>query len=108
MATQKMKDLTSYRQPMITSLGIIMGFLLNFLAGWATKEDQVSEIQNKADWIVALTMGPALVLMVLVLYRMLDMRHPMERIEAIYMNTLRLYMAAIVLAFCGVAVALFF
>ncbi len=103
-----MKDISAYRQPMITSLGIIMGFLLNFLAGWATKEDQVSEMRNAADWIVALTMIPAIILMVLVLYRMLDMRHPVERVEKIYTNTLRLYMAAIILAFFGVAAALFF
>jgi len=108
MLARNTKDIASYRQPMITSLGIIMGFLLNFLANWATKEDTVSEFRNIADVIVGVTMVPALVLMLIVLYRMLDMRHPEDDVENVYMRTLRLYMAAIILAFCGVAVALFF
>ena len=108
MSGMKVKDLAAYRQPMVTSLGIIMGFLLNFLAGWATKDDQVSEMKNPADWIVAATVLPALVIMVLVLYRILDIRHKAETLEQVYVTTLRLYLGAIVLAFCGVGVALFF
>ena len=108
MSNVRVKDLAAYRQPMVTSLGIIMGFLLNFLAGWATKEDQVSEMKNPADWIVAVTLLPALVIMVIVLYRILDIRHPIEKLEQVYVTTLRLYLAAIVLAFCGVGAALFF
>ena len=108
MSGMKVKDLAAYRQPMVTSLGIIMGFLLNFLAGWATKDDQVSEMKNPADWIVAATVLPALVIMVLVLYRILDIRHKAETLEQVYVTTLRLYLAAITLAFCGVGVALFF
>ena len=108
MAEIKVKDLAAYRQPMVTSLGIIMGFLLNFLAGWATKDDQVSEMKNSADWIVAATVMPALVIMVVVLYRILDIRHRADKLEQVYITTLRLYLTAIVLAFCGVGVALFF
>jgi hypothetical protein len=108
MADIRVKDLAAYRQPMVTSLGIIMGFLLNFLAGWATRDDNVSEVKNSADWIVAATVLPALVIMLVVLYRILDIRHQPEKLEQVYITTLRLYMAAIVLAFCGVGVALFF
>jgi hypothetical protein len=108
MAEIKVKDLAAYRQPMVTSLGIIMGFLLNFLAGWAIKDDQVSEMKNSADWIVAATVMPALVIMVVVLYRILDIRHRADKLEQVYITTLRLYLTAIVLAFCGVGVALFF
>jgi hypothetical protein len=36
--TQSPFDIAPYRQPMITSLGILMGFLLNFIAGWAKTE----------------------------------------------------------------------
>lgn len=108
MNETRIKDLTAYRQPMVTSLGIIMGFLLNFLAGWATRDDHTSEISGAADWIVVATLMPALLLMVFVLYRLLDHRHSQELLEPIYTTTLRLYMTAIGLAFCGVAVALFF
>ena len=30
-------EIKDFRQPMITSLGIMMGFILNFLAGWAVE-----------------------------------------------------------------------
>ncbi|MDE2385161.1 MAG: hypothetical protein KGO53_11135 [Alphaproteobacteria bacterium] len=104
----KVRDLAAFRQPMVTSLGIIMGFLLNFLAGWATRDDNTSEMKNSADWIVAATLLPALVIMVIVLYRILDIRHKADEVVAIYTTTLRLYMLAIVLAFVGVGAALFF
>ena len=108
MAEPQIKDLSAYRQPMVTSLGIIMGFLLNFLAGWATRDDQVGEIHSAADWIVAATLLPSLVMMVIVLYRQLDFRHNPQHLDRIYATTLRLYMTAIILAFIGVGVALFF
>ena len=108
MPKTSVKDLAAYRQPMVTSLGILMGFLLNFLAGWATQDDQVSEINSIADKVVAVTLLPSLLLMLFVLYRILDIRHPEENLVNIYVVTLRLYMVAIILAFCGVGVALFF
>ena len=108
MTDKRIKDLTAYRQPMVTSLGIIMGFILNFLAGWATRDNAVSEISGRADWIVAATLMFALALMVLVLYRLLDFRHHEDDIERVYGNTLRLYMISIILAFAGVGLALFF
>ena len=33
MSETRIKDLSAYRQPMVTSLGIIMGFILNFSGG---------------------------------------------------------------------------
>ncbi len=108
MSKPRVKDLAAYRQPMVTSLGLIMGFLLNFLAGWAVHDNQVSEIKSIADVVVAATLLPSLVLMLFVLYRILDISHPQENLEEVYIITLRLYMTAIILAFCGVGVALFF
>lgn len=108
MPEMKVKDLAAYRQPMVTSLGLIMGFLLNFLANWATKEDNISEMKSTADWIVASTLLPSLILMVIVLYRILDIRHKPEKLERVYVLTFRLYMTAIVLAFVGIGGALFF
>ncbi len=104
----KPKDLTAYRQPMVTSLGIIMGFLLNFLAGWATRDDNSSELKSTADWLVASTILPSLVMMLVVLYLILDIRHAPENLERIYIRIFRLYIASIVLAFLGVGVALFY
>lgn len=108
MSELKVKDLVAYRQPMVTSLGLILGFLLNFLANWATKDDNVSEMKSTADWIVASTLLPSLILMVIVLYRILDIRHQQETLEKVYILTFKLYMTAIVMALVGVGGALFF
>jgi hypothetical protein len=37
---QSARDIAPLRQPMVTSLDIIMGFLLNFLATWAVEDDE--------------------------------------------------------------------
>ena len=108
MPNARVKDLTPYRQPLVTSLGIILGFLLNFLASWSTRDHPGSEVENRADWLVVSTLLPSIGLMLFVLYRILDSRHAPDELERIYISTLRLYMSAVVLAFCGVGVAVFF
>lgn len=32
-------EIAPYRQPMVTSIGIVLGFLLAFLANWAAQAD---------------------------------------------------------------------
>ena len=43
---KKPRDIAPMRQPMVTSLGIIMGFLLNFLASCATDADSSETLMN--------------------------------------------------------------
>ena len=45
-------DIKDYRQPMVTSLGIILGFLLNFLASWSAESDAEAAIQTPSDWLI--------------------------------------------------------
>ena len=96
----EMKD---YRQPMVTSLGIILGFMLNFLAGWATGASPA--IQDTADALILGTIAVSIVLMLLVLYRILNGHYPDADTSGYYRLTLRLYMLAIGVAFVGFAVA---
>lgn len=101
------RDVAPYRQPMVTSLGIIMGFLLNFLAGWATEDSDGDTLMTAADYAVAIPLLLAIALMSLVLFRLLDARLPTEAAAAHYDTTFRLYCIAIVVAFAGVGIALF-
>ena len=99
-------DIAGFRQPMVTSLGIIMGFLLAFLANWAVETDGTPAISSGADWVVVVTLLASVALFALVLFRLLDNRilaHPGAR----YQTTLRVYMLALVLAFSGLGAALF-
>lgn len=99
-------DIKDFRQPMIASLGIIMGFLLNFLATWAVGEDDAA-IQTAADWVVALTLIAALVLMFAVLYGLLAPAPQNTNPERRYVRIFRAYLLSLLTAFAGVMLALF-
>ena len=104
--TQSPFDIAPYRQPMITSLGILMGFLLNFIAGWATGEDDEPALESLADFVVAISMLVALVLMTLVLARLLSAQTPPEAARAHYQTTFRLYLSSLALTLGGFGAAL--
>ncbi len=99
-------DIAPYRQPMVTSIGIIMGFMLNFLANWAVTDDDQSALQTPADWIVAGSIMASMILFAVVLYRLLDNRLSPQGQARRYAGTFRLYMAALVVAFTGFALGL--
>lgn len=104
---QATRDIAPMRQPMVTSIGIILGFILNFLANWATEDDAGETVLTAADHAVAVTLLLAIAIMCLVLFRLLDIRPPAERDVARYTLTFRLYCGSILLAFAGVGAALF-
>lgn len=100
-------EVAPFRQPMVTSLGIILGFMLAFLANWAAHDESADApaISTDSDWLIFVTLCFSILLFVLVLYRLLDNRvhaQPAER----YQRTLQLYMLAIAAAFAGLAAAL--
>lgn len=97
-------ELKDYRQPMVTSLGIMLGFLLNFLAGWGIRSGQ--PIEDLADAIILGDIVLAVVLMCLTLYRMLNANIGTRDPSTYYQFTLRLYIGSIALAFAGLMLAL--
>ena len=103
----KTRDIGPLRQPMVTSLGIILGFILNFLANWATEDEAGDTLMTAADHAVAVTLLIAIAIMCVVLFRLLDIRPPEESDAARYAVTFRLYSGGILLAFAGVGAALF-
>ncbi|MEG0344304.1 MAG: hypothetical protein RR633_19130 [Acinetobacter sp.] len=100
-------DIKDFRQPLITSLGIMMGFILNFLAGWAiegTPDNPV--LQSLSDWVIVITLLISLIFMLVVVYRLLSNK-AYEDAQAMYYMTLKLYMFSICIAFLGIIFALF-
>ena len=100
-ATFELKD---YRQPLVTSLGVILGFLVGFLAQWVSEENFA--LANASDWLVfAGCIGGAAILL-RVLFRMLT---PVRELDplAFYRRTLRLYVSGIATAFLSLIVAAF-
>ena len=90
---------------MVTSIGIVMGFLLAFMANWAVAESGERALQDAVDWMVAVTILVSVGLMVVVLYRLLDNRVRPDQ-GARYQGTFRLYIAAIVTGLSGLTLAL--
>ena len=95
-------ELKDYRQPMVTSLGIIFGFLLNFLAEWGIKMGQP---ETTSEWLVLVVVVLALAMMATVLYFILHPTRGSTDPGRYYLGVLRLYLAAISLSFLGLALA---
>ncbi len=97
-------EIKDYRQPLVTSLGVILGFLIGFLAQWVT--DESFALRNAADWLVfgGCILGAAILLQVL--FRMLA---PIGAGDpaTFYRRTLRLYVFGISTAFLSLIVAAF-
>lgn len=98
-------EVAPYRQPMVTSLGIILGFMLAFLANWASQASDEPAVVTASDWLIFLALAASVALSVIVLYRLLDNQVHAEPGQR-YRTTLRLYMTAIIVAFGGLAAAL--
>ena len=98
-------EIAPYRQPMVTSIGIIMGFLLSFLANWAVDADDQPALEYTSDYAVVGTLLLSVTLFTVALFRLLNNRIVADA-GTRYQRTLHIYMAAIVLAFVGLTGAL--
>ncbi len=99
-------DVAGFRQPMVTSIGIILGFLLTFLANWAIADDSQRALQTMADWMVAGALLTSIALMIAVLARLLDNRIRTKSVGVRYQLTFKLYIIAIIVGLAGLAAAL--
>ncbi len=97
-------ELKDYRQPMVTSLGIMLGFLLNFLASWGIRTGQA--IEDRTDGVILGAAILAVLLMTLTLFRLLNADLGGVDPAVYYRKTLRLYVASVALAFSGIIVAI--
>jgi hypothetical protein len=93
-----------YRQPMVTATGIYLGFVLNFSSSWVVKAftgNRGSEI------IIALGLVCSIALLLIVLFRILNMNYPKERAESYYKKTLICFITGIAISFLSILVVLF-
>ena len=98
-------EVVGYRQPMVTSIGIVLGFLLAFLANWAAEAHEAPAVSTLSDAAVALALLGSVGLFTVALFRLLDNRVH-DRAGERYQVTFRIYISAFVFAFLGLGVAL--
>ena len=98
----------TYRQPFITSSGIIIGFALIATAGWAPRAFESIRI---SEILMAIGTTVFIPLFIVVLYRALNMNYPAKEAESYYKTTLYLFLTAIFifyLTIMGIMIESFF
>ena len=98
-------EIAPFRQPMVTSIGIVLGFLLAFLANWAAQADAEPALSSASDFLIAIALLGSAALFTTALYRLLDSRIHANAGER-YQTTFRIYILGFLLAFLGLAIAL--
>jgi hypothetical protein len=94
-----MDKIQSYRQPMVTATGIILGFLLSIAGSWAGKAFSTHRF---TEMVTAMFLCVQFPLFIIVLYRILNMNYPAEKADAYYKTTLRLFVAGLLVAYIGI------
>ena len=91
-----MQNIQNYRQPMVTATGIFMGFMLNFGSTWV-KEAFTKNMFR--DIVLGLSIIVCISLLLIVLFRILNMHYPADKVDAYYKRTLRLFITAVSVPF---------
>lgn len=97
-------EIKDYRQPMVTSIGVILGFLMGFLGQWVT--EPTFNLASAGDYMVFAGSLLGIVLLLMAMYRMLSPALPTE-VMPYYRRTLQLYMGGIVVAFSSIVISAF-
>lgn len=91
-----MDKLHGYRQPIVTTIGILLGFILNYSSEWARDPQSKSRINQLLIGISVIT---CITLLLVVLFRILNIHYPKDRAETYYHKTLLLFIFAISIPF---------
>jgi uncharacterized membrane protein len=91
--------LQTVRQPLVTATGIILGFTLNFAAGWVKSATSVNDAAAYLTFALVLAEMGALAV---VLARILRRDVPAEQSDHYYAVTVRVFVLGVGLAIGGV------
>jgi hypothetical protein len=105
MSAQNMIDLKDYRQPMVTSLGVMLGFLIGFLGQWVTEDS--FELKNISDSVAFFGCFFGVLLLLVSLFRMLTPMTDNTKASRFYKSTLWMYIAGVLSAFGGLLLSAF-
>jgi hypothetical protein len=90
--------IAAFRQPMVTSTGIILGFVLNFASTLVREETPINEW---LAWMVSVAVAIGVTCFTMVLCRLLKMDYPRGTVEEYYNRTLQFFVIGIASSFLG-------
>lgn len=91
----------SYRQPIVTATGIILGFILNFAATFVKTDSSISVFLAYTIFACILT---GIFCLIIVLLRALKMNYPKDKAESYYGRTLFYFIFGVSISFLGVMI----
>ena len=95
-----MEDKLKYfRQPIVTASGILLGFVLNMAGGWAANPQKR---QDYHSLIIVVCLAICILLLLIVLFRALNMNYPKEGAEDYYKRTLLFLILGILIIFINI------
>lgn len=97
-------NIQHYRSPLVTAIGIILGFVLGFTATWATQP--VSET-DWSDILIGIGLMASVIFQIIALYRILNNGYPKENVAKYYQKTLRYFIIGLSIAFLGIISSIF-
>ncbi len=94
----------SYRQPLVTATGIILGFILNFASTFVKSDSPLSEI---IAYIIGICILIGIICLIIVLSRVLKMNYRKDEAEIYYEKTLNYFLFGVSISFAGVMIDMF-
>jgi uncharacterized membrane protein len=85
-----------FRQPLVTSIGILPGFTLNVASNWVSRAFASNRF---SEYVLAAGLFIHIRLYLIVLYRILNIDYPRDRYEFYYRRTLALFITGITIDF---------
>lgn len=94
----------SYRQPLVTATGIILGFILNFASTFVKTDSGLSDL---VAYIIGICILTGIICLITVLSRVLKMKYPKDKAEQYYQKTLNIFLFGLSISFVGVMIDMF-
>jgi hypothetical protein len=100
-------DIKEYRQPLVTSLGVVLGFLVGAMLQWVSEAHFA--LVDASDWIVFVGCLTGVAILLRVLFRILSPVAAGDSLQQLqqYRRTLRLYVSGIAIAFLSLITPVF-
>lgn len=94
----------SYRQPLVTATGIILGFIINFASSFVKADSGISDFLS---YTIAISILFGIIALIVVLQRILRMNYSRDQAEKYYQKTLNYFIFGVSISFFGVMIDMF-